>query len=384
MNHRSNYVIDLIDSYSSSDVARIPASLSNQEVQHLYEVGLASIALHRLASNLDSTSETSRQLLQNADFTARVIYGQLRATTIEILELARKQDIPIVLLKGISIADDLYLQPHHRLMGDIDVLAPVERARELQDALSGIGYRSPEGPQATTLAEGHHHLPEIRHPESGISVEIHTALFSATPMSSEPLFQIPTIWSCAEPSEYHGARCLFLRREFQLVYTIAHWAVDQKWTRNIVSINDMVLILRRTEPQIDWTLIASWLPENPLVTNCLTVILSFLDDAGFINIPAAIKEEIDASAQRIGAANMKIMHWLMLKFPLSGSTTVPSPVTRLIARVVWQTMLEPRHKFLRPFVAVARIFFRRSRGKSVVGSIPGRIRTFIRLMREPQ
>ena len=384
MKNRSSYLMGLIDSYSDAVAPRGPASLSDQDLEHLYGIGLASIALVRLGPKLDELSDESRLLLRSADLTARVVYGQIRDTTGEVLDTALRHDIPVVLLKGISIAEDLYDEPHHRLMGDVDVLVSVEQANDLYELLDELGYSSPNGAQKPTLPDGHHHLEETCQPDSGISVEIHTSLFSATPMSDEHLFQIPNIWKLTEPAEYFGVPCLRFRPELQLLYTVAHWAVDQKWARNVISINDVVLMLRRYDDRLDWRLIATWLPDNPLLANCLTVILTFFKDIGIMNIPATITHEIEGSARQIGAANMKLLHQLMLKFPLSNRRRSPSPVTILAVRIFWQAMLEPRHKLLRPIVSVTRIIFRKTRDKSILSSIPGRVRTFIRLMRQAQ
>lgn len=170
----------------------------------------------------------------------------------EILNVANRHEIPIVLLKGISIAEDLYVEPYHRIMGDIDILAPAEQATHLQSLLGEYGYRVPIGPESTALPDGHHHLPELRHADSDIVVEVHTSLFSAGPLSDEPLFQISPIWTHAEPDTFPGVRCLKFRPEFQLMYTVAHWAMDQKWTVNVISFNDVVLILRANEQSMDW------------------------------------------------------------------------------------------------------------------------------------
>ena len=382
MYKRQHHVVALVDSYRRRDATGIPwAALTDREIEHLYTSGLASIAIHSLESDRGDATEKSAQFLQAADLTARVIYAQMRKSTMEILNVANRYEIPIVLLKGISIAEDLYVEPHHRLMGDIDVLAPVEQAKHLQSLFGEYGYRVPIGPESTVLRDGHHHLPELRHEDSDIVVEVHTSLFSVHSLSDEPLFQLSPIWTHAEPATFQGIRCLKFRPEFQLMYTVAHWAIDQKWTVNVISFNDVVLILRANEQTMDWKLIASWLYENPLLAEQFAVILLFLKKASIIDVPIGVEEQVVKSARRIGVINMKILHWLILKFPLSDGRKNRSEITRIIVRVVWQTMLEPRHKSLRLIVSLTRILFRRTRDKSLLISTANRIRTFLQLVR---
>ena len=225
--------------------------------------------------------------------------------------------------------------------------------------------------------EGHHHLPGLCHPESGVFVEVHTSLFSSTAFANQRLFQISTIWDFTEAAEFNGIRCLKFQPEFQLLYTVAHWGIDGKLTVNLISINDVVLMLRREERPMNWMLIDSWLSESPLLADYFSVLLLFLNNAGIAPVPTGIKERIEASARRIGTINVKILHWLLYTFPVSGRTKVAWAITSQNARLLWQTLLEPRHKSLRLIVAVTRIIFRRNPDKSLLGSTAGRIRTMI-------
>ena len=378
MRSQSSYVLDLIDSYHRADATRISfPSLTDHEINHLYESGLASIALRGLALDSGELPEDSYQTLKSADLTARVIYGQLRAATIEILDIASRHEIPVVLLKGISVAEDLYVEPHDRMMGDVDILVPPNMAEDLYQLLIELGYRKHENLQDTPNLEGHHHLPGLRHPESDVFVEVHTSLFSSTAVANQRLFQISTIWDFVEAAEFNGIRCLKFQPEFQLLYTVAHWGIDGKLTVNLISINDVVLLLRREDRPMNWTLIDSWLSDNPLLADYFSVLLLFLNNAGITTVPTVMKERIEASARRIGTINVKVLHWLLSTFPVSGRTKVGWALTSQNARLLWQTLFESRHRSLRLIVAFTRIIFRRNPDKSLLRSTAGRIRTML-------
>ena len=381
MIERRSSIVDVIGSYRRNVFSpRQLSALGERKIKHLYEFGLAPIVLDILNSNQGAVSEQSFQLLKSADLTARVMYAQLRSTTIEILEIARRNEIPVVLLKGISIAEDIYTEAHHRIMADVDILVPVDKARELHRLLREAGFYVPRNPDGNVLPKGHHHLPELRHPKNNVPVEVHTSLFSSTPLASEPLFQISTIWTYTETADFHGHRCLKFRAEFQLLYTVAHWAIDQKWPVNVISINDVALMLQRKDRTIDWALVDDILADTPLLADILSVTLLFLNKASIVAIPTAINQQVEHSARRIGTANMKMLHWFILNFPLSDRDKKRSRITLIIVRVFWQTMLQPRNKFLRPVFAVSRILFRRTNDRSILRSFTGRIRTFSKLI----
>ena len=103
--------------------------------------------------------------LRSAHLTTWVIYRQMQKAAMEILQFATAAGIDVVLLKGISIGDEMYASPHHRIMGDIDLLVSADNAVKLSELLKSRGYqlRAPDdGPRVPAT---HHHLPELRHPD---------------------------------------------------------------------------------------------------------------------------------------------------------------------------------------------------------------------------
>jgi hypothetical protein len=302
-----------------------------------------------------------------------VIYGQMKRATAELLELAQDAGIEPVLLKGISIADELYRPPHHRIMGDIDVLVPPDRAQELYEQLMANGYARRTDGAATP--EGHH-LPELRHPELGVSVEIHTGLSSRL-LAGDPLLRPELHWQEARPSSFAGRACRRFTPEYQIVHTLMHWAVDQKWTVNVISINDFIHLMNRAEPAPEWRRLAGWMAQSPRFADAFTVLALYLEECGLLHTPGALAAPVLASRRRLGAFNLRILHWLLRTFPLSGRRKVGWVLTPTNTRIVWLTLLEPRHKILRPLVALSRVLFRRTRGESLLDSVAGRIRTML-------
>ena len=142
-------------------------------------------------------------------------------------------------------------------------------------------------------------------------------------------------------------------------------------------------MFQRNKQVLDWALIDGWFTESPVLADYFAVVVLFLEDSSIIEIPSAINHQVENSARRIGRINIKILHWLIRRFPLSDRKRNWSRITVVMVSVFWQTMLQPRHKLLRPVVSAMHIFFRRRRGESLFRSIANRLRTFIRLLYEP-
>lgn len=346
------------------------------ETDYLYDSGVAPFVFEQTQENHYELSSDQADLIRSAAMTSRVVYGQIRATLMEVLQLAEKLEFPIVLLKGVSVANRYYSAPHLRTMGDIDVLLNPAHAQELRNELSRHGYDEPQDDRPRTPAN-HHHLPEIRQPDTNIAVELHTSLISRTMLANEPLFNPFETWKHGVAAEFHGIRCQELDVEYQLLYTISHWAIDYKWPVNLISLNDVISMTRSTTNSIDWNKVNRLLADNQLVADILIVLLLFLRDAKLCDIPPELTGQVEKSSRRIGRINTQVLHWLILKFPLSGRRKVGWAITQLNARIIWLTLLEPRNSWARLPLAAWRVVSRRTHGKSLLGSTAGRIRTLL-------
>lgn len=372
MKHTKELVLGVIRSYAAQRTLKPPVSpVPDDFVEHIYQTGLASIA--RQAIDPADLSDASQHLLRSADATARVIHRRIRNTAAEFLRLAHAHDIPVVLLKGISLADAVYAEPHHRIMGDLDLLVPKDKAQTLFDTAIDHGYQQPDEQDRVTIPEGHHHLPEIRDQQSGVPVEIHTALISRTLLADEPMFQRDAIWDYVEATEFDGIPCFRLCAEYRFLYTLAHWAIDYKWPTNLISLTDTLLSIQDQQSSLDWRRVRALAEQNPVVADLTATILSYFEHVELGPIPKDMRDSANASLRGIGKRNVRILHWLLSQFPLSGRRKVGRVLSRSNARIVWLTLLEPRFRWWRLPAAGYRILFRRRRGESLVDSTAGRI-----------
>lgn len=84
----------------------------------------------------------------------------------EVAEAAAPLDLPLVLLKFAALEKAGFAALGARSACDLDILAPEERAEELQQALLALGWRHSGMPAME------HQLPPIEHPNGGV-VEVH-------------------------------------------------------------------------------------------------------------------------------------------------------------------------------------------------------------------
>ena len=149
-----------------------------------------------------------RAALQSADLTARVTHADRVETALEVVERCAERHIPAVLLKAISVGEQLYPAEHLRPMTDIDVLVPQEAYAGLEQTLLARGYARLEH----LAVPGHHHGAPLRRPRLRTVVELHARLFPhASPgrirASSPGPSMRPTCWPRGA-GRSTGAACL--------------------------------------------------------------------------------------------------------------------------------------------------------------------------------
>jgi hypothetical protein len=378
MGKKRTIVADVLANYHGGHPVAFHVAPSPEQVEVLIAAGLGPIAFQVLTQATNLGIPQVDPSLKSADLTTRVIYAGLHRATVEILRQAHAAGIEVTLLKGISIAEEIYTPPHHRIMGDIDILVRPVAAERMNDLVQSLGYLPIEPEAHRNTRPNHHHLPGLKHPKTGVTIEIHTALASHALLTHQALMQPVEFHTQLRPSIFGGVPCCRLSLEYQLVHTAIHWALDGKWPVNVISINDLLHLLNHPNGSPDWGTVAAWMEGSAFFAEILAVIVLYLADCDLAAVPVELEAPIAAARRRLGQVNLRILHWLLGTFPLSGRRKVGWVLTRLNARIIWLTLLEPRSRYLRLPVAVSRVVFKRTRGKSLLGSVPGRIRTLLK------
>lgn len=365
----------LLQAYGSDPTLLGQAQLSDGDVETLYTLGLHYLVLHGVETGAIRVSTEMLELLHSADLTARVVHNQLCTTLEEVLVAADESSIPVVLLKGISNAADLYLQPHHRTMGDIDILVAPEDAEPLYRRLRDLGYQPADPAREMIWAHGHHHLHPLKHSRSQVPVEIHTALFSRASTDLREVFEPARVWASTEPAQFRGQPCLRLTSELDFVYTIAHWANDLYRTTNAIGICDIARMLAVRTGSIDWMQVRHWIIECPQLGDYATVVLRSVERAGIADTPAELQDCVAESADRIGRTNLQVLEFILKAYSLTGRPKAAGLLTREHANIVWNTLLEPGNRNARLPVAASRILnLRRQPGELLLSSLLRRIK----------
>lgn len=158
-------------------------------------------------------------------------------------------DIEPVLLKGIAyLVSGYYPALGARLVGDLDLLIPRERAQDAAAAMARIGFVVDQ-----VLPENHHHLPRMRHVETSILVELHMRVL---PRANDPIIPVEWFRTHCQPVAFRGLRLQMPDATALVGHNVAHDQLAHgrySWKQvEIRQLVDLALTRAKHENAINW------------------------------------------------------------------------------------------------------------------------------------
>ncbi|MEM9403060.1 MAG: nucleotidyltransferase family protein [Pseudomonadota bacterium] len=348
----------VLDTYGRQASVPSGGDLALEDVDGLCKFGLGPIAKTVADSARIHVGDQAEKELRSANLTAVVMSSERRKAAINVLEIAQQNGIAIVLLKGIYLSEVVYVEPHHRLMSDVDVLVREEHGLALTELLKAAGFTERSESNYETVAD-HHHYPPLYHPGTNTAVEIHTRLFSLRGADLDPVLSNKVTWDNLSAFDYRSNPCYTLSTEYQLLYVISHWTLDPRWVTNILSIVDVICILRHFSSDFDWCQFDAWLLANGWSRRSVSVLFVYLLEAKIIEIPDSTQKIVFAEYKRVPWINRSILYWLFRHYPASCKTNVGWS-TAVNVRILWRELQSSSFARLRLVFALAKIVRRES------------------------
>ncbi|MDT3680711.1 MAG: nucleotidyltransferase family protein [Burkholderiaceae bacterium] len=313
------------------------AGLDRAALEQVAIAGLAPL-LHEAAGAATQTlPAVQRESLLAADLTARVRHGQLAQVAKEVAELCHHLQVPLTLLKGISISEQHYPAPHLRPMTDVDILVPATERARVQSALQGRGYLSLDGDWGHAA-----HGAPLLHQKHAVWVEIHGSLFPPSArLSSSALFAPSRLALRSVPHTFQGIPASRLDDDLQLVYIASTWIRDLSQhaihPSFLVPLFDAAFLLRRAGERIDWERVTAWL-DNEMAATSLYLMLAYLARHDLAGAASAVLPQLAAHQRLAGPIELRMLFGLLDRSLVAGAPTMIGPR----ARYLWDALLADR------------------------------------------
>jgi Uncharacterised nucleotidyltransferase len=232
-----------------------PRRRRNREWKLLVELSSFHFVTPSLAGCLHDEPGVPREIHEYLD-AVLALNGQRNALLLDalsrIVATFNAINIEPVLMKGCArLVEGDYPQSNMRILGDLDVLVPMNRATDAYAALMANGF----GEIEDDWAPDHHHLPMLRDHKTGAGVEIHRQV--SPPRLSPPPLSTPWFCEGTRPfclqDDLHArlpdpTRSAGLNIVHHQLHNLGYW----KNTLELRQLLDLALIRERHETAIDW------------------------------------------------------------------------------------------------------------------------------------
>jgi len=214
-----------------------------------------SLLWHRLRQKgLDgfvpsAAAETFTDAFRENTFHNLRFYGELR----RLLSVLNAEKIPLILLKGIFLADAVYGNMGVREMNDIDVLAHPADLVRIAEILADMGYTPLSPISVETTLHSAHHLPRmIKKGHAGF--EIH---WNLTSPNENFTIDPRGLWERAVPVHIVGCDALTLSPEDLLLHLCLHTSYQHQFAFGLRPSCDIAETIDHFGAGINWQTITN-------------------------------------------------------------------------------------------------------------------------------
>ena len=252
--------------YDEADGAVQPVLLVSLDWDYIVETaareGVAGLLHYNLkrAGIVDRIPVESYQQLQglyNANLTHNMFaLGELRS----LLKAFNERNIPVIILKGMALAEHVYPSIGVRGMGDVDILVKRGNLHGVDSLLSGMGYspRDSALPDAIDNPVGYlASLDYQRDDRSSLSLHIHWHLVntSVPAYMFAPEIDMDHVWDMAWDVRVADVESRILSPAHQIIHLCEHGLRIGHSFDRLVLMCDIVQVAGRYEKDIDWGLL---------------------------------------------------------------------------------------------------------------------------------
>jgi hypothetical protein len=330
----SSSVLPLLQALIAGNRRFDPVLLGGRAIERALDIGLGP-ALACVTCDVPSRTLGLPDVLA-ADLTARLLTSErfeILETVVGSLSLG---GCAPVLLKGCGTALQYYAEPHHRTMGDLDVLVAADQLGEAEERLRSLGFEQRGSAPAAGYAR-HHHSKPLWHPERRTWVELHSRLYPPrSPMASAPPLQLD---GQLTPIAVGRQSALAMTHELQLVYTATRWTEALSPERGVWPLLDVALLMRRRGAALDWDRVCA-IADGSWAATGVRVVLSSLSRWELGSAPETVMRRL-ARADRFGnGVVLASLHRLATTYVIGGRP--PGRVlSRHRLRRLWASLVAP-------------------------------------------
>ena len=155
------------------------------------------------------------------EVTARAIL--FRTALKDLLKTFANKGIPVLVLKGMALIEDVYPDIGMRPVSDVDILVKEKDLSEVDECLTGMGYASSCRIQAKNLLCSMAHLNSVAYSRRHVPLHVHWHIVNSTvPIYSYKDLDIERFWRDARKTVISGIEARVLAPHHLLIHLSEH------------------------------------------------------------------------------------------------------------------------------------------------------------------
>lgn len=181
------------------------------------------------------------------------LYGELG----RIVPFLRAEQIPVIALKGLHLAQAVYRNIALRRIGDMDILVPLALVPRAWELLVAHGYQNPPGHTVDfdmQTKHQYHVLLRLIKPRPA-AVEMHWSLTRPNERESLSIGDIQGIWDRSTPIDLGGIKMSGLSPEDLLLHLCLHTSYHHRFEFGLQPSCDIAWTIDHFGAALDWELL---------------------------------------------------------------------------------------------------------------------------------
>ncbi len=210
---------------------------------------LVAPLLYRQLKSRADIPPNIRDLLKGAYYRSHARYAYLAHELQQILVKFREANIPVILLKGIYLADMVYQDAGLRPMGDLDLLVNWDDIPTGVEILSQLGYRPHVDYALEVELDYAKHVPPYI--KKDVAIELHWSIVNP---DAPAKVDVPGLWERSLAFEQDGIQARSLCPEDLLLHLCLHSA-QHYFLQQLRTLCDIQAVIRKYAADLDWEVI---------------------------------------------------------------------------------------------------------------------------------
>jgi hypothetical protein len=169
----------------------------------------------------------------------------------KVLQALYAEGISVIVLKGLTLSERVYAEPHHRMMGDVDFLVRKADFQKAANIIKSLGYTFSADDKGYTPEFAELYMGEVTYSKGFVFIDLHWSLTAMGWYRRTTNFDLKQMWDAAIKSKIGNALAYHLSPMDEVIHLCYHTAVHHGLSHG-PGYRDILRVLQVERDNLDW------------------------------------------------------------------------------------------------------------------------------------